>query len=133
MKQLSVEAIVQNIEVVTQFVNTELIANGCSEKARLQIDVAIDEIFSNIAQYAYIVEKGNVTVQIEVKDGIALITFLDEGTYFNPLLVEDPDVSLDAEERSGGGLGIFLVKKTMDGLKYERHNGQNVLTLTKYI
>ena len=110
MKQLSVEAIVQNIEVVTQFVNTELIANGCSEKARLQIDVAIDEIFSNIAQYAYIVEKGNVTVQIEVKDGIALITFLDEGTYFNPLLVEDPDVSLDAEERSGGGLGIFLVK-----------------------
>lgn len=133
MKQLSVEAIVQNIEVVTQFVNTELMAHGCSEKARLQIDVAIDEIFSNIAQYAYIVEKGNVTVQIEVKDGIALITFLDEGTYFNPLLVEDPDVSLDVEERSDGGLGIFLVKKTMDGLKYERHNGQNVLTLTKYI
>lgn len=133
MKQLSIEAAVQNIEPVTQFVDAELNVHGCSERARLQIDMAIDEIFGNIAQYAYAGEKGSVTVQIDVKDGAAVITFLDEGICFNPLLAEEPDVSLDAAERSIGGLGIFLVKKTMDSLAYERRSGKNVLTLTKHI
>lgn len=133
MRQLSVEAAVQNIEPVTQFVNAELRAHRCSEKSRLQLDVAIDEIFGNIAQYAYAGEKGNVTVQIDIKDGVAMITFLDEGVCFNPLLAEEPDVSLDAGARTIGGLGIFLVKKTMDSFEYERRAGQNVLTLTKRI
>jgi len=99
----------------------------------LQIKVAIDEIFGNIAQYAYSKEKGNVTVKINIENGFAEITFIDDGIPFKPLSLEDPDVSLDAEQRSIGGLGIFLVKKTMDKLEYERRDNKNILMLTKRI
>ncbi len=133
MKQMDVEAAVRNIDPVTEFVDAELRAHGCSNKALLQIAVAIDEIFGNIAHYAYAGEKGSVIVQIDVKDGLAEITFIDEGVPFDPLMSDDPDISLSAEERNIGGLGIFLVKKTMDGLEYERRDGKNILKLTKRI
>ena len=133
MKQINVEAVVRNIEPVTQFVETELNEHGCSERALMQIDVAIDEIFGNIAHYAYEGESGGVTVQIDVRDGVAEITFIDEGVSFNPLLSKEPDMSLSAEEREVGGLGIFLVKRTMDDLKYERRDGRNILKIIKRI
>lgn len=133
MKQMNVEAVVQNIDLVTQFVETELNAHGCSQRALMQIDVAVDEILGNIAYYAYAGKTGGVTVQIDVQDGVAEITFIDEGVSFNPLLSREPDVSLSAAERSIGGLGIFLVKKTMDDLKYERRDGRNILKLIKRI
>ncbi len=133
MKQMNVEAIVENIDPVTQFVSEELEAHGCGDRPLLQIAVAIDEIFGNIAHYAYAGKKGGATVQVSVKDGVAEITFIDEGVPFNPLKSEDPDVSLSAEERGIGGLGIYLVKKTMDSLEYERRDGRNILKLTKRI
>ena len=99
----------------------------------MKIDVAIDEIFGNIVRYAYPEDRGSVTVQFEVKDSFAEITFIDEGTPFNPLTVEEPDITLDATVRDVGGLGIFLVKKTMDRVEYERKDGKNVLRLSKHI
>ena len=135
MKELTIEAIVANIETVTDFVNEQLEALDCSMKVQMQIDIAIDELFGNIAMYAYNPETGPATVRVEVeKDPLAvIITFIDNGKPYDPLSVEDPDVTLAAEDRKEGGLGVFLVKKTMDNVAYEYKDGQNILRIKKKI
>ncbi|MBR2742323.1 MAG: ATP-binding protein [Clostridia bacterium] len=135
MKELTIEATVENIETVTDFVNEQLEALDCSMKVQMQIDIAIDELFGNIAMYAYNPETGPATVRVEVeKDPLAvIITFIDNGKPYDPLSVEDPDVTLAAEERKEGGLGVFLVKKTMDNVTYEYKDGQNILRIKKKI
>ena len=135
MKELKVEAAVKNIEVVTDFINAELERLQCSPKASTQISIAIDELFGNIAQYAYHPDVGNATVRFEVEESplSVIITFIDSGKPFNPLNIVEPDISLSAEEREIGGLGIFLVKKTMNLVEYEYKNGQNILKIKKSI
>lgn len=134
MKELNIEAKVANIPVVTDFLDAALEEAGCPMKTLLQIDVAIDEIFTNIAQYAYEPGTGNALVRFEMEEpNTAVITFIDSGMAFDPTAKEDPDVSLSAEERQIGGLGIFMVKKTMDGMYYERRDGQNILQIRKTI
>ena len=133
MKELTVEAIVEQIETVTEFVNAELEKLDCPMKARIQLDIAIDEIVSNIAYYAYGEKMGTVTVRIEAlqeENGVQLM-FLDSGVPYDPLTRQDPDISAGIEEREEGGLGIFLVRKTMDDMKYEYKDGQNCLTIRK--
>ena len=104
-------------------------------RAQTQIDLSIDEIFTNIASYAYGSGTGDATVQLDFDEAsrTVSITFVDRGIAYNPLEKPDPDVTLPAEEREIGGLGIYLVKKVMDGLKYKRENGLNILTLYKKI
>lgn len=133
MKEISIAATIENIEVVTDFVNEELEALDCPMKAQMQIDVAIDELFSNIAHYAYSPEVGNATVRVEVvEDPLSvIITFIDKGVPYDPLAKADPNVTLSAEEREIGGLGIFMVKKTMDEVTYEYKDGRNILTIRK--
>ena len=133
MKELTVEAKTTNIEAVTNFVNEQLEALDCPMKAQMQIDIAIDEIFSNIAHYAYNPEIGKATVRVEVtEDPLAVvITFIDNGVPYDPLAKADPDTTLSAEERDIGGLGIFMVKKTMDEITYEYKDGQNILAIKK--
>jgi Anti-sigma regulatory factor (Ser/Thr protein kinase) len=133
LKELTVEAKTGNIDAVTDFLNAELEGMGCPAKARIQIDVAVDEIFSNIASYAYAPGVGSATVRVEAKaePRAAVITFLDSGTPYDPLQNEDPDVTLPAEDRSVGGLGVFLVKRTMDDVHYEYSDGKNILRITK--
>ena len=133
LKEITCEASIANITRVTEFVDNQLDFYGCTPKDKTKIDVAIDEILSNIANYAYQDGKGNVTVQVDVNDKYVEVTFRDNGPAFNPLQTADPDVSLDAEERSIGGLGIFLVKKTMDQVTYTRAGDQNVLKIMKKI
>lgn len=135
MKELTVNAAVENIEVVTDFVNEELEKLDCPVKARRQIDVAIDELFGNIARYAYSPDVGKATVRFAVEEDPleVTITFIDNGVPFNPLEKSNPDTSLSAEERPIGGLGIFLVKKSMDLVEYEYKNGQNILKIKKNI
>ena len=135
MKELTVEAAVENIEVVTDFVNEELEKLDCPLKARRQIDVAIDELFGNIARYAYSPDVGKATVRFSVEENPleVTITFIDNGIPFNPLEKSNPDTHLSAEERPIGGLGIFLVKKSMDLVEYEYKNGQNILKSKKNI
>ena len=134
-KEMTVEATVENIPAVTDFVNAELEALGCSMKTQMQIDIAIDELFGNIAHYAYDPSVGPATVRVEVDDDplSVVITFIDHGKPYDPLSRTDPDVTLSAEEREIGGLGVFLVKKTMDDVSYEYRNGQNILKIKKTI
>ena len=133
MKELTVEAKIENIEAVTDFVNEQLEALDCPMKAQMQIDIAIDELFGNIAHYAYNPEIGKATVRVEVaEDPLAVvITFIDNGVPYDPLAKADPNTTLSAEEREIGGLGIFMVKKTMDEIAYEYKDGQNILAIKK--
>jgi anti-sigma regulatory factor (Ser/Thr protein kinase) len=135
VKELTVEAKIENIEAVTDFVNEQLEALDCPMKAQMQIDIAIDELFGNIAHYAYNPEIGKATVRVEViEDPLAVvITFIDKGVPYDPLAKADPDITLSAEEREIGGLGIFMVKKTMDDITYEYKDGQNILKIKKHI
>ena len=109
MKEITLNAVIENIEAVTDFVNVELERLGCPVKAQFQIDVAIDELFGNIAHYAYSPETGKATVRVEV----------------------EPDTTLSLEDRKEGGLGIFLVKKSMDMVEYKYENGNNILIIKK--
>ena len=133
MKELTIEATTENIEAVTNFVNEQLEALDCSMKVQMQVDIAIDELFSYIAHYAYNPETGSATVQVEVtEDPLAVvITFIDHGTPYDPLAKEDPNTKLSAEERQIGGLGIYMVKKTMDDVSYEYKDGRNILKIKK--
>ncbi len=135
MKELTIDAKIENISVVTDFVNAELEALGCPMRAQMQIDVAVDELFGNISNYAYHPSVGTATVRVEViKDPLSVvITFIDGGVPYDPLAKADPNVALLAEEREIGGLGIFLVKKTMDDISYEYKDGKNILKIKKNI
>lgn len=132
MKELTTEATLENIGKVTDFVNEQLETVNCPMKAQMQIDIAIDELFGNIANYAYNPEIGMATVRVEVsEEPTVIITFIDHGVPYNPLEKNDPDTTLSAEEREIGGLGIFMVKKSMDQISYEYKNGQNILRIKK--
>ena len=135
MKELNIAATVENIETVTDFVNEQIEALDCPMKAQMQIDIAIDELFGNIAHYAYNPDVGDATVRVEVIENplAVVITFIDKGVPYDPLAKTDPNVTLSAEEREIGGLGIFMVKKSMDEITYEYKDGQNILKIKKNI
>ena len=134
-KEMTVDATIENIEKVTDFVNAELEELCCPVRTQIQLDVAIDELFSNIARYAYDPETGPATVLVEVEEEplAVIITFIDNGKPFDPLKTADPDTTLSAEEREIGGLGLFMVKKTMDDICYEYKDGKNILRIKKNI
>ena len=131
--ELELEAAAENLTEVQSFVEERLEATDCPPKAQMQISVAVEEIFINIASYAYAPEKGKAKVRVEVsEEPIAVtITFVDHGIPYDPLARQDPDVTLPAEDRDVGGLGIFMTKKFMDDVAYEYKEGQNILTLKK--
>ncbi|MCR5652328.1 MAG: ATP-binding protein [Ruminococcus sp.] len=133
MKELAITAVIENIEQVTDFINSELERYGCSLKVEMQIDVAIDEIFGNICRYAYSPDTGEAAVRLVVENEplCAVISFIDRGKPFNPLDAAEPDITLSAEQRKVGGLGIFIVRKTMDEVSYSYSEGQNILTIRK--
>ena len=133
MKEQKFIALIDSIPGVTSFVMNWLESLDCPMKTQTQIDLAIDEIFTNIASYAYKSGTGDATVQLDFDEDsrIFSITFIDSGIPYNPLEKPDPDITLPAEEREIGGLGIFLVKKVMDRMEYKRENGLNILTLYK--
>ena len=133
MKELKVKADRKNLLKVQTFIDKQLESAGCSMATQLAIDVAVEELFVNIASYAYDGKNGTVTVRVTLheKPLAAEITFIDSGNPYDPLAKPDPDVTLSAKERRKGGLGIFMVKNTMDDMKYEYKDGKNVLTLFK--
>jgi anti-sigma regulatory factor (Ser/Thr protein kinase) len=104
-------------------------------KAQMQIDIAIDEIVANVSFYAYTPGTGNIEIcfDYEPENRTAVIMFKDRGVPFNPLEKDEPDTGLTAEEREIGGLGIFLVRKTMDSMEYRHEDGCNILTIRKKI
>ncbi len=135
MRELTIDAKVELLDQVLAFLDETLEALDCPMKAQMQLDVAVEELFVNIASYAYAPGTGAATLQIEEEtDPLAVeITFIDSGTPYNPLMKPDPDVTLSAEERQIGGLGIYMVKKSMDGMTYEYRDGQNILKIRKLL
>lgn len=135
MKELTVDATIENVAAVTAFVDEQLEQLDCPMKTQIQVDIAIDELFGNIANYAYNLEIGVATVRIEVTEEplAVVITFIDNGVPYDPLAKADPDVTLSAEKRQIGGLGIYIVKKSMDNISYEYKDGMNILTIRKNI
>ena len=135
MKEMKLTAEVANMDAVLDFVNAELEAHDVPMKAIVQIDIAVEEIFVNIAHYAYNPDVGpaRVTVDVEGEPPCAVISLIDEGKPYDPLSREDPDITLSVEERQIGGLGIFIVKKTMDTVRYTYEDNKNILTMMKKI
>lgn len=133
MKEITVDAMIENMDTVTAFVDDFLDQIACPMKSRIQINIVIDEIFGNICHYAYKDSVGAVTVRVESGNTpkAVFLTFTDNGIPYNPLDTEDPDITLSSEERKIGGLGIYLVKKNMDEMKYEYVNQQNRLWMEK--
>ncbi len=131
--ELEIEAETGNLEEVQAFIGERLEAGGCPPKTAMQIGVAVEEIFVNIANYAYAPGQGSATVRVEVDDDplTVTITFIDHGMPYDPLARVDPDTSLPAEAREIGGLGVFMTKKLMDDIAYEYRDGQNILTMKK--
>lgn len=133
MKEVSLKSTLENVEVLTGIIDSELESVGCPTKAIMQVDVAIDEIFSNIVNYGYDCENEEIVIRYDVDNQAKQIsiTFVDSGKKYNPLEKSDPNVEASAEERKIGGLGIFIVKKTMDEVKYKYENNKNYLTIIK--
>ena len=133
MDELTLDAVVANLDRVLGFVDARLESLGCPIRTQMQIDVAVEELFVNIASYAYGPEGGTATILLESYDDPKRIsiTFIDSGWAYDPLQRPDPDLTLPAEKREIGGLGIYMVKKSMDDVRYERRGDENVLTITK--
>ncbi len=135
MESLQIKAATENLDTVLDFVNTVLESMDCSMKNQIQIDMAVEELFVNIAHYAYEGGEGDALIcagpDADSGNRVLRITFSDRGIPFDPLAKEDPDISLSVEKREIGGLGIFMAKKIMDHMEYRYENGQNILTMTK--
>ena len=135
MKELVIEAKKTNLDAVLSFIDEQLGEAECSKKTRMTIDVAVEELFVNISSYAYDPKIGTAVVQVSVhNEPLSVeITFIDNGKPYDPLAKPDPNVTLDAEHRQIGGLGIFMVKKSMDDVQYEYKDGRNILTIKKVL
>ena len=133
MDEIRVDARTDKLSEVMDYVNQKLDEADFPMKDRMKIEVSVEEIFVNIANYAYGEGKGDAFVKVETSEdnNKITITFRDMGAKFDPLENADPDVSLSAEERSIGGLGIYMVKKSMDEVSYKYENGQNILVMSK--
>lgn len=135
MTELRLLATRESLDTVNAFIEEHMEACACPMRIQMQLLVAVEEIYVNIASYAYEPDKGDAVIGFDYNADTRTITmvFRDWGVAFNPLMREDPDITLSAEERGIGGLGIYMVKKSMDAFTYERTNGQNVVTIQKKI
>ncbi len=130
-KDLRIEADVKRLSEVLGFIDGMLEEHEVSPKIQMQIDVAIEEIFVNIAHYAYPGGRGDVNIHAAISDNEVQFTLTDSGIPYDPLAKEDPDITLCADERQVGGLGIYMVKKQMDNMAYEYRDGHNILKISK--
>ena len=131
MKEIIIEAKIENLYKVMDFINSALDSGNCTAKLKNDINIAVEELFINVASYAYN-SRGGVIVGIDIDDSITL-KIADSGKPFNLLEKTDPDISKPIMEREIGGLGILMVKKLMDDISYEYIDNKNVLTLRKRI
>ena len=135
MTELTVTNSSDQIKPVTDFINQQLSEAGCPDEIRIEIDIAIDEIFGNIINYAYTPDVGPVTIRLDLMrdPDSAVITFIDQGIPFDPLSEDDPDLSGPLRTRSIGGLGLYMVRNIMDGITYRYEDGKNILSIRKDI
>ena len=131
--ELQVPAAVESLSDVKKFIERGLKETDCPSGILNQIQVAVEEVFVNIARYAYAPHTGSAKILLTVTDAppTVEITFIDRGIPYNPLDKSDPDLTLSVEKRPIGGLGIFLTKMTMDSITYAYEQQQNILTIRK--
>jgi anti-sigma regulatory factor (Ser/Thr protein kinase) len=125
---ITVQASTDSLDEVLAFVET--VAEDMPFKLQNQLAIAVEEVFVNIANYAY-EAGGEAVITAESDDEKLVLTFEDKGTPYNPLEKDDPDVEASAEEREIGGLGIFMIKKLTDGIEYDFSDGKNILKISK--
>lgn len=130
MKELKITPSPDKLGEATEFFENFLTEADAPMKAIMQVNVAVDEVLSNIIRYS---GATSVTLGCSLDDNRAVLSFSDDGRFYDPTAQTDPDTTLSAEEREIGGLGIFMVKKMMDSVTYERRDGLNVLTLVKQL
>lgn len=123
----------RSLELALSFTEEQLELMNCSLRESTQIAICVEEMFVNIVHYAYPERKGKIGLSIRESNGTVTITLKDSGVPFDPLARDDPDVTIPVSERAIGGLGIFMVKKNMDEVRYRRKDGQNVFTMKKKI
>ena len=131
MKELTVLAKTENLEQVLEFVNGLLEEKNSPMNLVFELDIAVEELFVNIAHYAYTPEIGEATIQVSFEEEDVVITFIDRGIPYNPWAKKDPDITLSLEERQIGGRGIYMVKNSMDEVDYAYIDGKNVVTIKK--
>ncbi|MDR0951861.1 MAG: ATP-binding protein [Oscillospiraceae bacterium] len=129
MNELIVDASLDKLDEVLEFVEGAM--GALPPKACMQLNIAVEEIFVNIASYAYAPEKGSVRIRAEEAPDGTIVVFLDGGVPYNPLEHRDPDITLPAEQREIGGLGLLMAKKMTDEITYRYENGMNILTVKK--
>lgn len=133
MRELKLQASDDTLYTVLDEIEKELDAQHCPELLKASILIAVEEIFVNIAHYAYGGKSGEAVIQLDVVPNpkSCKVTFCDRGVPYNPLEKADPDITLSAEDREIGGLGIYMVKQSMDRVEYRYENGCNILTIEK--
>lgn len=132
-KKIVVPADMDHLDEVMDSLHNILEEGDFDENFTMKVELAVEEMYTNIASYAYKGEKGEAEVDCILTDAPKQITivFTDGGLPYNPLERDDPDVTLKAEDRQIGGLGIFLTKKFMDDVTYEYKDGKNILSISK--
>lgn len=134
-KLLTVDATMDNMDKVISLVEENLDMAGCPMKITMKIMVCVEEAYVNIVNYAYGGQNGKCTIELQTESGdekgYAKIVLRDGGIPFNPLIKEEPDINLSAEERNIGGLGIYMVKNIMDRVDYAYEGKENILTMEK--
>ncbi|MGM9938057.1 MAG: ATP-binding protein [Candidatus Ornithomonoglobus sp.] len=135
MPEITIEAKKENLKDVLSFLEAQTDKYDCPPKVIMQLNLVIEELFVNIASYAYNSGPGTVRVRVDIKENplSVVIEFADNGVQYDPLANDDPDITLSAEERQIGGLGIYMVKSCVDNISYKYENGQNILTIEKNI
>lgn len=131
MDRFVIDADVNETASLIDRINTFMHSNSIPESIKGPVDIVVEEIFVNIASYAY--EYPGIAEITLINEGDCFtMVFSDGGVPYDPLKKEDPDITLSAEERPIGGLGIFMVKKMMDEVSYKYEDEHNVLTVKKY-
>ncbi|MDR1247404.1 MAG: ATP-binding protein [Clostridiales Family XIII bacterium] len=128
MDELIIETKPKNLSRVLAFVESH--TGALPKKSQYRINIAVDEIFTNISNYAYQNEPGIAVIRVAVNDAVT-IEFEDSGVPYNPIAQTEPNLTQSAEERAPGGLGVFMTQKLMDTVEYRREGGKNILTLKK--
>ena len=133
MLEIKIPATIERLDEVLEFVAAAIGDTKADAKIHNNINIAVEEIFVNIANYAYPSGGGDVAVSVIISADEVIIEFKDGGTPYDPLAKSDPDITLSAEDRDIGGLGIFMVKNIMDSMDYRYEDNSNVLTISKQL
>lgn len=134
-EELVIKAVVENLDSVNSFIHKAIEQFEVSKRTLMQLDLVVEEIFVNIANYAYAPNIGSAKILLNIDtDPVSVsLTFIDSGMPYNPLKRTDPDVNLSAEARKIGGLGVFLTKNLVNDISYQYIDGQNILKIKKHL